>query len=740
MSQSPGWSAEALLAHEPFVRAVVRGMLADDASVRDVLQETWLRALRRAPRAEGAARTWLARVASNLARDARRGASRRSVREEAAARQEAVEPVDVTFERLAAQREVVGAVLALREPYKSVVLLHYYQGLDAAAIAARTGRSAATVRSQLSRAHEVLRAALDAKLGEDRSAWAGLLLSLPPGAGIGGAGKAGAAPAAKAVLALVLVGGAAAVLVPRWLAARDPAAGPAALADPLRVAGAEPPPPALAPASPAAAPVARAAVVVAPEPRRSAVQRAALETRSLRELLELAVQIQRANEARLLAPHPELVAREAALLALPHTGVCRILDRTADGSLEERVTVRGGGAYFSFATLSHSYDAEPDLGFGQGTFVTELAGIQLGLLAEIGDVALADLPAAVRPLPAGRGGEAAEAWDALWQDLSLDDAAHGSAFRERSARYRRPLVPTSVSSTFLLRAYSPDEHDHLVAFRPLAFDETGCTLAWRVLRTWPVPGAKRPAFDRARDEHQDVPAGPSWLAEAPLEELGELMDLVRERARPALLDVPPALVERYAAVIRQEPSSFAQEDGFARILARGRWDPLVAERGGGAYWSFLARSNSYDEAPELGLEQDRFHSGFAGNQEGLLLDLGAVSFEELPALVRGTPPAALGAREREAWDFLWTVRATVDETDPRDGRRLRDEDRARARGLGLLAGVPAVAGHSYLLRSVLFPTHDHLVVFTVVGEDEAGKTLAWRILRSWPVEQAARGR
>ncbi len=710
--------------------------------MRDVLQETWLRALRRAPRAEGAARTWLARVASNLARDARRGASRRSAREEASARPEAVEPVDVTIERLAAQREVVGAVLALREPYKSVVLLHYYQGLDAAAIAARTGRSAATVRSQLSRAHEVLRAALDAKLGEDRSAWAGLLLSLPPGAGSGGpgaAGAAGAAPAAKVALALALVGGAAAVLAPRWLGARDPAAELAAVADPRSAAMPEPPAPALAPASPAATP-ARAAVAVAPESRQSAVQRAALETRSLRELLELAVQIQRANEAQLLAPDPELVAREAALLALPRTGVCRLLNGSVGGSSEERVTVRGGGMFFSFATLSHSYDAEPDLCFESGALGSGFYGEYLGLLAEIGDVALAELPTAPRPRPAALAGDAAEAWDTLWQDLSLDDAAHGSAFRERTERYRRRIVPTDRTGVLLLRVLSPGEHDHLVAFRPLVFDETGCTLAWRVLRTWPVPGAKRMPFDRTRDEHQDVPPGPSWLAETPLEELGALMDLVRERARPALFDVPPALVERYAAVIGQEPASFAQEEGFARILARGRWDPLVAARGGGAYWSFLARSNSYDEAPELGLEQQRFSSGFAGNEQGLLLDLGAVSFEELPALVRGTPPAALGAREREAWDFLWTVRAVVDETDRGDGRRLRDADRERASELGLLARVPAVAGHSYLLRSVLFPTHDHLVVFTVIGEDDAGKTLAWRILRSWPVEQAARGR
>ena len=72
-------TADALLQHEPFVRAVVRGLLTDEARVQDVLQETWLTALRRPPRDAGALRSWLARVASNLAKDSHRGRSRRMI-------------------------------------------------------------------------------------------------------------------------------------------------------------------------------------------------------------------------------------------------------------------------------------------------------------------------------------------------------------------------------------------------------------------------------------------------------------------------------------------------------------------------------------------------------------------------------------------------------------------------------------------------------------------------------------
>ena len=179
-SSTPMISSESLLQHEPFVTAVVRGLLSDEARVQDVLQETWLTALRRPPRAAVSLRAWLARVAGNLARDSRRSESRRRVRERVASRTEGVESVDVTFERLSAQREVVDAVLALEEPYRTVVLLRYYQDLSPMRIAERLGRSAATVRSQLTRAREILRAVLDRRFAGGRRTWSGLLLLPAP--------------------------------------------------------------------------------------------------------------------------------------------------------------------------------------------------------------------------------------------------------------------------------------------------------------------------------------------------------------------------------------------------------------------------------------------------------------------------------------------------------------------------------------------------------------------------------
>jgi RNA polymerase sigma-70 factor (ECF subfamily) len=195
---------EELVRHERFVRSALRGLLLDEADVQDVVQETWLRVLRRPPASLREPARWLARVARNLALSSRRSTARRARREEA--RASAAEPEaapDESLERVETRQRVVAAVLALEEPYRGVVLLRYERDSPPREIARRLGRSEATVRSQLSRAHALLRAKLDRDFG-DRHRWAAL------------AGPLAARPAAGLWIASVL--GAAAAVALAWVA------------------------------------------------------------------------------------------------------------------------------------------------------------------------------------------------------------------------------------------------------------------------------------------------------------------------------------------------------------------------------------------------------------------------------------------------------------------------------------------------------------------------------------------
>ncbi len=203
-----------LLAYEPFIRSIARSLLKSEDRVGDVVQETWVRALAKPPRSEGSFKSWLGRVARNVALDQHRRDSNRLARERAASREEAM------FERerdLEMHGKLVEAVLALAEPYKSVVIARYYRELSPSQIAKELDRKDSTVRAQLHRAHELLKEKLDRKFGGDRSAWMGLCGPLA----FGRTSFVGFSLAAKAigvlVAASILV--AAALSMPAWMEA-----------------------------------------------------------------------------------------------------------------------------------------------------------------------------------------------------------------------------------------------------------------------------------------------------------------------------------------------------------------------------------------------------------------------------------------------------------------------------------------------------------------------------------------
>lgn len=151
----------ALLEHRAWVRALARRLVRDENDVDDVEQETWATALRTGPAEPRALRSWLGVVASRLALQRLRGETRRARREEvvALARREERSPADVVAEA-DAHGHVVQAVLALDEPYRTTVLMRYFEGLEVADVARRMSVPVETVRTRIKRALERLRTSL----------------------------------------------------------------------------------------------------------------------------------------------------------------------------------------------------------------------------------------------------------------------------------------------------------------------------------------------------------------------------------------------------------------------------------------------------------------------------------------------------------------------------------------------------------------------------------------------------
>jgi RNA polymerase sigma factor (sigma-70 family) len=199
-----------LLTHRPWVRRLARSLVHDEASADDVEQRTWVVALQKPPREAGAVRSWLARVVRSQALNAHRATSRRAAHERTGARPEALPPTQRIVAAAEIHKRLVVAVLDLAEPYRSTVLLRFFEDLPPREVARRMSVPVETVRTRLRRALETLRERLGAH--GDTDAWKAAIVPLltlraGPGAAVGsGMAATAAGGTLMAAKATVLAG------------------------------------------------------------------------------------------------------------------------------------------------------------------------------------------------------------------------------------------------------------------------------------------------------------------------------------------------------------------------------------------------------------------------------------------------------------------------------------------------------------------------------------------------------
>jgi hypothetical protein len=142
--------------------------------------------------------------------------------------------------------------------------------------------------------------------------------------------------------------------------------------------------------------------------------------------------------------------------------------------------------------------------------------------------------------------------------------------------------------------------------------------------------------------------------------------------------------------------------GVNRILNRGPFDGMISIRGGGAYFSFSKRSNSYDDSPQLAMQLWKFDSGFAGGDCGLV--------EPVPVQVQGVDAVSLSTfpsyfRQPARTFYQW-----------------HRQQRVRP--------ASVVVGTVYLVRAVRWRDSDILAAFEVLEKDAYGVTFAWKVLQA----------
>ncbi|HNN94882.1 MAG TPA: sigma-70 family RNA polymerase sigma factor [Pseudomonadota bacterium] len=237
----------ALLHQSQWVRRLAGSLVRNDALADDLTQETWAAALAHPPTAGLPVRPWLSQVMRNLVRMRFRSDRRRQGRETAAGEAALgagghLDSPEQLAARVSVQRLLSEHVLSLPEPFRSTLILRFYEGLSASEIAKRQAVPAGTVRWRLKSGLDRLRETLDEMHGGNRQAWWSLVapLSIAPRPTVELGSPAGPSGASllsgKGLLALGLL---ASVMATGLYAARRPKdqkAGSPALASPRRAA------------------------------------------------------------------------------------------------------------------------------------------------------------------------------------------------------------------------------------------------------------------------------------------------------------------------------------------------------------------------------------------------------------------------------------------------------------------------------------------------------------------------
>jgi hypothetical protein len=197
-------------------------------------------------------------------------------------------------------------------------------------------------------------------------------------------------------------------------------------------------------------------------------------------------------------------------------------------------------------------------------------------------------------------------------------------------------------------------------------------------------------------------------------------------AQQTPVDMKGAPDESGIAVLQPEPSDIelAQRQGLkvVKILPRGLMDLEVNEydlRGGGAYYSFVKASHSYNRTPQIELQQGRFSSGFAGANYGLLKNLGQM---DLTVIDEKTP------------DVAFLLSYTPAKYEP-EARAEYDKMRRRGPGIsGFMQSVAAAEGAAYLLRGIQYEHGggDSVVAFNVHRINKDGSMiLFWKPIKEF---------
>jgi hypothetical protein len=187
----------------------------------------------------------------------------------------------------------------------------------------------------------------------------------------------------------------------------------------------------------------------------------------------------REKEKQFISVDPNDTTNYAEFLKQANAGIFRLLPREKyDGKL----SIRGGGAYYSFTRLTSDYGYGSDIELSQGSFSVGFAGLDFGFLvildAPLDSVTLdhpglkfllSFVPASVEP------------------EIREQQRRSSYGIQADGFTYKRSAAAL-VNTTYALRSIDYSGADILVAFRVVRRDDDGSMiLIWKKLKSFQSP-------------------------------------------------------------------------------------------------------------------------------------------------------------------------------------------------------------------------------------------------------------
>jgi len=200
-------------------------------------------------------------------------------------------------------------------------------------------------------------------------------------------------------------------------------------------------------------------------------------------------------------------------------------------------------------------------------------------------------------------------------------------------------------------------------------------------------------------------------------------DLSREQKLQKILDLNNQIriLEKDFLLPDAKDLEKAQKENFnvVRINPREKYDRKLLIQGGGSYYSFTKNSHNYQDIAQIGLEQNNLKVGFAGADYGFIADLGETPLAEV-------------SKEILDVSFLAKYKPPLNISEIRIEQRKAHN--YEAYGVIYKSRLPAVIGHTYVLRAITFDRADVLIALKVHRKDADGSLIIfWKIIEVFEV-------